>query len=122
MFQMVIATAAIVGLLAGASAATAQAPDAPSRILFTNCSVFDGKADKLASGKNVLVEGNLIKAVGDQTLSAEEAETINCAERTLMPGLIDAHTHLYMNMAGGIGGMEKATWDEIGPRSVHMAV
>jgi imidazolonepropionase-like amidohydrolase len=122
MFQMVMTTVVIFGLLAGASAVSAQEPDAPPRIVFKNCNVFDGKAAKLASGRSVLVEGNLIKTIGDQALSAAGAEVIDCGGRTLMPGLIDAHTHLYMNMSGGVPGMEMASWDEIGPRSVHMAV
>ena len=36
--------------------------------LFTNCNIFDGKADKLASNGRVLVEGNLIQKIGDNDL------------------------------------------------------
>ncbi len=36
----------------------------PSQILFTNVNIFDGKSDKLARDMNVLVEGNMIKAIG----------------------------------------------------------
>jgi imidazolonepropionase-like amidohydrolase len=105
-----------------AIAVPAVAQDDPQRILFSNCNVFDGVAESLAEGRNVLVEGNLIASIGDASLAAEGAEVIDCDGRSLMPGLIDAHTHLYMNMSGGVPGMEMASWDEIGPRSVHMAV
>ncbi|MHA3980954.1 metal-dependent hydrolase family protein [Halovulum sp. GXIMD14794] len=98
-----------------------QAQDASTRILFSNCNVFDGVAESLAEGRNVLVEGNLIAAIGDATLIAEDATEIDCAGRTLMPGMIDAHTHLYMNMPGGVSGMESGTWDQIGPRAAHQA-
>ena len=54
----------------------------------------------------MLVDGNLIKAVGDTSLAVDGAEVIDCEGRTLMPGLIDAHTHLYMNVEGGIPAME----------------
>ena len=110
------------GVALGAlSRVPARAKDKPRRVLFTNCSVFDGVAETLAEGRNVLVEDNLISAVGDSSLTAEGAEVIDCAGRTLMPGLIDAHTHLFMNMPGGVRGMEAGTWDEIGPRAAHMA-
>ena len=93
----------------------------PTRTLFTNCAVFDGVADSLAEGRNVLIEDNLIASISDTSLSADGAMVIDCGGRTLMPGLIDAHTHLYMNMPGGVGGMEAGTWDEIGARAAHMA-
>ena len=99
----------------------ALAQDEPRQVLFTDCNVFDGVAESLAQGRNVLVEGNLIASIGDASLSAEGASVVDCDGRTLMPGLIDAHTHLYMNMPGGVGGMESGTWDEIGPRAAHMA-
>ncbi|KUJ77085.1 hypothetical protein AVO44_18755 [Ruegeria profundi] len=100
--------------------ATAQETEAP-RLLFTNCHVFDGVADSLAEGRNILVEGNLISAVGDADLTSEGAEVIDCDGRTLMPGLIDAHSHIYMNMPGGVGGMESGTWDQIGARAASQA-
>ncbi|TMV07778.1 amidohydrolase family protein [Ruegeria sediminis] len=98
-----------------------QAQDARPQILFTNCNVFDGVSDSLANGRNVLVEGNLIAEIGDTSLVAEGAEQIDCAGRTLMPGMIDAHTHLFMNMPGGVASMEAGTWDQIGPRAAHQA-
>ncbi|MBY6006685.1 amidohydrolase family protein [Salipiger bermudensis] len=107
--------------LAGATQTQAQEVT-PPQVLFTNCNIFDGIAESLAEGRNVLVEGNLIASVGDASLAAEGAEVVDCDERTLMPGLIDAHSHLYMNMDGGVAGMERASWEEIGSRSVHMAV
>ncbi|WP_068340520.1 metal-dependent hydrolase family protein [Ruegeria profundi] len=83
--------------------------------------MFDGVADSLAEGRNILVEGNLISAVGDADLTSEGAEVIDCDGRTLMPGLIDAHSHIYMNMPGGVGGMESGTWDQIGARAASQA-
>ncbi|MGI9522938.1 MAG: amidohydrolase family protein, partial [Hyphomicrobiaceae bacterium] len=72
------------------------AQDKPKpQTLFINCNIFDGTSDELAKGGRVLVESNLIKAVGDANLEgAKHAEVIDCAGRTLMPGLIDAHVHL----------------------------
>ena len=66
----------------------------PVQTLFTNVNIFDGKADKLAMGMNVLVEGNLIKQVGKNVKGRDDVKTIDGGGRTLMPGLHDMHTHV----------------------------
>ena len=65
---------------------------APAQTLFTNVKIFDGLNDKLMAG-NVLVEGKLIKQVGGN-ISAPGATVVDGGGRTLMPGLIDMHSHL----------------------------
>ncbi|MGI9520156.1 MAG: amidohydrolase family protein [Hyphomicrobiaceae bacterium] len=89
------------------------AQDKPKpQTLFINCNIFDGTSDELAKGGRVLVEGNLIKMVGSANLKgAKHAEEIDCAGRTLMPGLIDSHVHFYLSMGGGRIGMENSRWD-----------
>jgi imidazolonepropionase-like amidohydrolase len=78
-----------------ATAANAQEDKPKPQTLFTNVNVFDGKSEKLAMGMNVLVEGNLIKTIGDETLKAnKDATVIDGDGRTLMPGLHDMHTHI----------------------------
>jgi imidazolonepropionase-like amidohydrolase len=64
------------------------------QILITNVNVFDGKNEHLLEGANVLVESNLIKTISTQNIVAEDALIIEGNGRTLMPGLIDAHTHI----------------------------
>jgi len=76
----------------------AQQP-APSRqarpILFTNIRLFDGTSPSLRSGVQVLVEGNRIRAVlGGGEAAPPDVTTIDGGGRVVMPGLIDAHTHL----------------------------
>lgn len=93
------------GAAAAAAAATAGLPDfaraqeatAPKPVLFTNVNVFDGKSPALAKGMNVLVEGGMIKTIGAEAIDAPEGATvIDGAGKTLMPGLIDAHVHIFM--------------------------
>ncbi len=67
---------------------------APSRVLIKNVNVFDGKSEKLAIAQDVLIEGNLIKAIGDGATAGSGATVIDGGGRTLMPGLMDAHVHL----------------------------
>ncbi len=70
-------------------------PLQPARpILFTNFRLFDGRSGTLRDGLRVLVEGNLIKAVaGGNPAAPDGAQVIDCGDRVLMPGLIDAHWH-----------------------------
>jgi imidazolonepropionase-like amidohydrolase len=72
---------------------SAQAPDR-SAVLFRSVRVFDGKADNLTGLLNVLVDGNKIAKISENEIDADGAVVINGAGRVLMPGLIDAHTHI----------------------------
>ncbi|MFC7540459.1 amidohydrolase family protein [Siccirubricoccus deserti] len=63
--------------------------------LFRNLRLFDGLADTLAEGIEILVEGDRIKEVADTPIASAVARVVDCAGRTLMPGLIDAHVHAY---------------------------
>lgn len=108
----VLSSAFFCALIAFSANSTGAEEKPKPQTLFTNCNVFDGKADKLANNRRVLVEGNLIKEIGDKDLKgAEHAKVINCAGRTLMPGLIDSHVHFYLSMGGGRIGMENSRWD-----------
>ncbi|MGH8209509.1 MAG: amidohydrolase family protein, partial [Steroidobacteraceae bacterium] len=66
-----------------------------SHVLFENATVFDGVRPKVIEGTFVLVAGNEIKEVSAQPITAEGAERVDCRGKTLMPGLIDNHVHIY---------------------------
>ena len=103
--------------------AFAQEPGQPNQIMFTNVKVFDGVNDRLENGP-VLIEGNLIKAIGVGDISAaagEDTTIIDGGGRTLMPGLIDSHTHFNLMIDGGPLALENATWEEIGSYAVYAA-
>ncbi len=79
-----------------ASSAAAQTPTpvvAPPETLFRNVRVFDGTGAPLSTPTDVLVRGNVIATIGSGT-AAPNATIIEGGGRTLMPGLIDAHTHI----------------------------
>ncbi|MEP0200854.1 MAG: amidohydrolase family protein [Halioglobus sp.] len=64
-------------------------------VLFRNVNVFDGVHEKLRSNAYVLVAGNKIVQVSDEPIVAPEgAQIVEGESRTLMPGMIDVHTHL----------------------------
>jgi imidazolonepropionase-like amidohydrolase len=62
-------------------------------ILITNAQVFDGTGSARRRA-DVLVEGNLIKRIADHIEAPSGARIIDAASATLMPGLVDGHTHL----------------------------
>ena len=68
----------------------------PSQILFKNVKIFNGTDDQLVTGKDVLVENNLIKAIGSGLAVAKDVQVIDGGGRTLMPGIIEAHNHLIL--------------------------
>ncbi len=73
---------------------TANAQDGPRQVLFTNVNIYNGVDGVLVENGSVLVEGNLIKQVSEGTLSAPDAFLVDGEGRTMMPGLIDMHSHL----------------------------
>jgi imidazolonepropionase-like amidohydrolase len=64
--------------------------------LFTNAALFDGAGPELRKGAEVLVADGLIQQVSDRgARRPTECEVVDLAGRTLMPGLIDAHVHIW---------------------------
>src|SRR5258706_1447287 len=66
-----------------------------SKVLFKNVNVLDCSGAPASAGQ-VLVEGNRIKAVEPQgsKMAGEGAQVVDGGGATLMPGLIEAHSHL----------------------------
>ena len=104
-----------------AVAALAQ-NEAPKQTLYTNVNIFDGYSEELAMGQNVLVEDNLIKQVSAESISAADATVIDGGGRTLMPGLVDLHSHLLANGDKGLSDLEaNFTWEDLGIRMAAQA-
>jgi len=80
--------------IAGGIASPVGAQTPPTKILLRQVRLFDGRSETLQSGVQVLVEGNTISAI-DKANNAppSDATVVECADRVLMPGMIDAHWH-----------------------------
>jgi imidazolonepropionase-like amidohydrolase len=98
MSSLLARRAIITALLSSAAFAAWAAPEpTPSQpeTLFSNVRVFDGKGAAISAPTTVLVRGNQIAAIGaDAQPTRADATRIDGGGRTLMPGLIDAHTHM----------------------------
>jgi imidazolonepropionase-like amidohydrolase len=70
----------------------------PAATLFTNVNVFTGKSLVVGKGMSVLVKEGTIASVQPGTMGAPDgAITIDGGGRTLMPGLIDNHVHIFLS-------------------------
>ena len=58
--------------------------------------MFDGKSDSLTTPGMVVVQNGKITGVGASASVPVGAEVIDLGDATLLPGFIDAHTHLTM--------------------------
>ena len=68
-----------------------------SQILFKNSSLLDPRWNEARTGYEVLVEGDTIKEVSNKPIKAANARVVDCGKRTLMPGLIDCHVHVFLS-------------------------
>jgi imidazolonepropionase-like amidohydrolase len=86
-----------------------------SQTLFINVDIFNGTDNKLHKGCNVLIDGNKIKEwCLKSAKQGKDVTVIDGAGKTLMPGLIDNHTHFNVVVPGGLKEWEAATWERIG--------
>ena len=84
-------------LIAALLVSSAPADDVPPKVTYIKAGrLFDGTGDALQVDRAIVVEGDRIKAVGSfsDTPIPGGAEVIDLSGATVLPGLIDAHTHL----------------------------
>jgi imidazolonepropionase-like amidohydrolase len=93
----------LTGLVAGSLLAS---PAFASPTIIKAAHVIDGVADRPRGGLAVLVDGDRIIAVGtaaELTAKQPGARVVDLGNATLLPGLIDAHTHVFLNDDVGPG-------------------
>src|SRR5437588_645972 len=95
-------------LLAQAPRENAPPPRPPERILIKAAHLIDGRSDKVHDGVAVLVEGDRILKVGPASeIQIGNVRTVDLGNAWLLPGLIDAHTHVLLQ-----GDVTAADYDE----------
>ena len=67
--------------------------------------LVDPATGAVTTGQQILVEGGVIRAVGATVAAPPGAQVVDLSDRTVLPGLMDAHTHLCLTMVtqGGKG-------------------
>jgi imidazolonepropionase-like amidohydrolase len=79
------------------SLAAAAAQNSEHAIVLHAARLLDVKNARIVAPGEVLIEGERIVEAGTSVKHPEGAEVIDLGERTLMPGLIDAHVHLFLH-------------------------
>jgi imidazolonepropionase-like amidohydrolase len=77
--------------------APAQTPQPEKIIVLHAAHLLDVADGKLISPGEILVEGNRIREVREHVTHPANATVLDLGDTTLMPGLIDAHTHLFLH-------------------------
>ena len=85
----------VAGWLALMAAPAIAAPE--GAILLKPAAVFTADDSSLHRGWSVLVVGERIAAVGPDVAAPPGARTLNLPGATLLPGLIDLHSHLFLH-------------------------
>jgi len=92
----------LLALLAPAPAAAQE----PAAILLRPARVFDGVDPRPHEGWSVLVRGDRIEAAGPNLAAPAGAKVIDLPGTTLMPGMIEGHSHLFLHP------YNETSWDD----------
>ena len=92
---------------AGVVPVAAQQPE-PSHTLIRPERVFDAATGEVRFGWAVLVSGERIESVGplEAVQAPDDARVVDLPGATLLPGLIDAHSHLFLHP------YDETLWDD----------
>ncbi|GJG89019.1 hypothetical protein tb265_42000 [Gemmatimonadetes bacterium T265] len=99
MTRVLVGVAIVAGLCCGGSVAAQQAPRDSGAVLLVPARVFDAPAGVARPEWVVLVRGGRIAAVGPRATVSVAAGTreIDLPGTTLLPGLIEGHSHLLLH-------------------------
>jgi len=87
----------LVSLALSAATLTVATAASAKPIALRAARLYDGKADAVVTPGLVVIDGKKIVAVGGK--APADAEVIDLGDVTLLPGLMDAHTHLSGEMS-----------------------
>jgi len=74
-----------------------RAQQAPGPIVLHAARLLQVESGNVLSPGEILVDGERIKAVGTSVDHPKGAEVIDLGDTTLLPGLIDVHTHVFLH-------------------------
>lgn len=115
------AAVAMLGVIPASAPAQTAAQATARPIVLHAARLFEVVPGRVVSPGEVLVEGGRIQAAGTSVPHPAGAKVIDLGDMTLMPGLIDAHVHLFLHPAPPSEGMQ--TVDESVPqRTIEAAL
>lgn len=87
----------LVLLLSLAAAFSQSSENSTKAIVLRAARLLDVKAGRIVKPAEILIEVDRIVEVGQSVKRPAGAEVIDLGDRTLLPGLIDAHIHLFLH-------------------------
>ena len=92
---------AVLGLLVVVATIFAMSQTAPRRVVVRAGKVLDVKTGQTASNQAITIEGDKIVSIGPAgNVASEGATIIDLPNATVLPGLIDSHTHITFDPKG----------------------
>ena len=92
----------VISLLAASPAAAQE-----SVTVLRAARMIDARGDNVIAPAVIVVRGNKIESAGTSAAVPQDAQVIDLGDVTLMPGLIDAHTHIMLQ-----GDVTSAEYDD----------
>jgi imidazolonepropionase-like amidohydrolase len=59
--------------------------------------LIDGQSAEMRRNVNIVVQGNKITALGENAAIPKDAVIVDLGDKTVLPGLIDSHTHIMVD-------------------------
>src|SRR5436190_20538381 len=81
-----------------------QCPPAPGVVAVRAGRLFDSKSGQMLTNQVVVLQGEHITEIGSeaQVKIPADAQVIDLSQATVLPGLLDAHTHMFNNPRPGM--------------------
>src|SRR5579863_7080781 len=95
-FPFVLAFLSLMTSNANAQQAAATATPAPKQIAVRAGHLIDGKSEKPVENALILIEGEKIVSVTPGGAAPAGVEVIDLSKATVLPGFVDAHTHVLL--------------------------
>ncbi len=106
----------VIGWFYLAPAATRAAEQPPTTTIFTGATIIDGTGGTPLENATLLIQGDRIKAIGSDKFAPSipsGARTVDLHGKTIIPGLISAHSHLGLTNGASTASAENYTRENV---------